>query len=80
MVRKIPRCLPRSWGPKVTTIEEGNNLTKMGLDELFESLMTHEITLKSNKEIDERRKKKEIVFKTSSSQPNEEKPISAKTR
>ncbi|XP_057496707.1 uncharacterized protein LOC130781518, partial [Actinidia eriantha] len=41
MVRKILRCLPRSWGPKVTAIEEAKDLTKMGLDELLGSLMTH---------------------------------------
>ena len=42
----------------------------MGLDELLESLMTHEITLKSNQKIDESKKKRAIAFKTSSSQPN----------
>ena len=72
MVRKILRCLPRSWGPKVTAIEEAKDLTKMGLDELLGSLMTHEITLKSNEENDEGKKKREIAFKTSSSQNNDE--------
>ena len=43
----------------------------MGLDELLGSLMTHEITLRSNEEIDKSKKKKEIAFKTSSSQINE---------
>ena len=67
MVRKILKCLPRSWDPKVTAIEEANDLTKIGLDELLGSLMTHEITLRSNEKIDERKKKNEITFKTSSS-------------
>ena len=48
MVRKILRCLPINWGPNVTAIEEAKDFTKMGLDELLGTLMTHEITLKSN--------------------------------
>ena len=55
MVRKILRCLPRSWGPKVTAIEEAKDLTKMGLDELLGSLVTHEIIMKSNEKIDEKK-------------------------
>ena len=74
MVRKILRCLPRSWSPKVTAIEEAKDLTKMSLDELLGSLMTHEITMKSNEEIDESKKKREIAFKTSSSHTNEDMP------
>ena len=50
----------------MTAIQEAKNLTKMGLDELLRSLMTHDITLKSNKKNDESKKKREIVFKTSS--------------
>ena len=71
MVRKILNYLPRNWGPKVTVVEEAKDLTKMGLNELLGSLMTHEITLKSNEKIDERKKKREIAFKTSLSQTNE---------
>ena len=44
----------------------------MGLDELLGSLITHKITIKSNKEFDESKKKREIAFKTSSSQQNDE--------
>ena len=58
MVRKILMCLPRSWGLKVTAIEEAKDLIKMGLDELLGSLMTHEITMKSNEEFDESKKKR----------------------
>ena len=72
MVRKILRCLPRSWSPKVTAIEEAKDLTKMGLDELLGSLMTHEITMKSNEEIDESKKKREIALKTTSSHTHED--------
>ena len=71
MVRKILRCLPRSWGPKVTAIEKAKDLTKMGLNELLRYLMTHEITMKSNEEFDESKKKRKIAFKTSSLHTNE---------
>ena len=74
MVKKILRCLPRSWGPKVTAIEEAKDLTKMGLDELLGSLMKHEITMKSNEEINESKKKREIVFKISSLHTHEDIP------
>ena len=55
-------------------IEEAKDLTKMGLDELLGSLMTHEITLKSNEEFDESKKKRDMAFKTSSSHTNETAP------
>ena len=55
----------------MTAIEEAKDLTKMELDQFLASLMIHEITLRSNEEIDESKKKKEIAFKTSSSQINE---------
>ena len=71
MIRKILKCLPRSWGPKVTAIEEAKDITKMG-DELLGSLMTQEITMKSIDESDESKKKKGIAFKASSSQIEEE--------
>ena len=72
MVRKILKCLPRSWGPKVIAIEEAKDRTKMSFDELLGSLMTHKITLKSNEKNDESKLKKEITFKILSSQINEE--------
>ena len=43
----------------------------MSLDKLFGSFMAHENTLK-NSESDESKKKREISFKISSSQTNEE--------
>ncbi|MQM01708.1 hypothetical protein Taro_034460 [Colocasia esculenta] len=45
MVRKILRSLPSSWTPKVTTIEEANDLKRMSLEKLVGSLMTHEINM-----------------------------------
>ena len=53
-------------------IEKAKDLTKIDLDELLGSLMTHEIILKSNEENNENKKKREIAFMTSSSQINEE--------
>ncbi|GAV62930.1 DUF4219 domain-containing protein/UBN2 domain-containing protein, partial [Cephalotus follicularis] len=45
MVRKILRCLPRIWMPKVTTIEEAKNLNILALEDLLGSLMTHELSM-----------------------------------
>jgi len=43
MVRKIFRCFPKNkWGPKVTAIEEAQNLKKLALDDLLRKLLTHE--------------------------------------
>jgi len=45
-VRKILRCLPKSkWGPKVTAIEEAQDLTLLTLDDLLGKLITHEMSL-----------------------------------
>ena len=39
MVRKILRCLPKNkWGPKVTAIEEAQNLKTLPLDDLLGKL------------------------------------------
>ncbi|MQM05051.1 hypothetical protein Taro_037857 [Colocasia esculenta] len=45
MVRNILRSLPSSWTPKVTAIEEANDLKKMSLEKLVRSLMAHEINM-----------------------------------
>ncbi|GAV80758.1 UBN2 domain-containing protein, partial [Cephalotus follicularis] len=42
LVRKILRCLPRSWTPKVTTIEKAKDLSTLPLEQLLGYLMTHE--------------------------------------
>ncbi|MQL91035.1 hypothetical protein Taro_023640 [Colocasia esculenta] len=46
MVRKILRSLPSSWTPKVTTIEEANDLKRMSLEKLIGSLMAMRSTWK----------------------------------
>ena len=49
MVRKILRCLPKNkWGPKVTAIEEAQDLKKLELDNLLGKLLTHGILFKED--------------------------------
>ncbi|KAK2409948.1 gag-protease polyprotein [Trifolium repens] len=42
-VRKILRSLSSRWRPKVTAIQEAEDLDTLGLEELISSLMSHEI-------------------------------------
>ncbi|GAV60729.1 DUF4219 domain-containing protein/UBN2 domain-containing protein [Cephalotus follicularis] len=67
MMRKILRCLPRSWMPKVTAIEEAKNLNVLLLEDLLGSLMTHEILMqkKDDEEEKEKKKKKIVALKSS---------------
>ena len=45
-VWQVSRCLPWSkWGPKVTTIEEAQDLKVLSLDYLLGKITTHELTL-----------------------------------
>ena len=62
-VRKILRSLPKTWEAKVTAIQEAKDLTKLPLEELIGSLMTHEVIMKEHLE-DESKKKKSIALKT----------------
>ncbi|GAV72594.1 zf-CCHC domain-containing protein/UBN2 domain-containing protein, partial [Cephalotus follicularis] len=64
LVRKILRCLPRSWTPKVTAIEEAKDLSTHPLEQLLGSLMTHETTMKNHEHV-EVKKKKSIALKAS---------------
>ncbi|GAV63839.1 UBN2 domain-containing protein, partial [Cephalotus follicularis] len=45
LVSKILRCLPKSWEPKVTAIEEAKDLSTLWLEDLLGSLMTHELRM-----------------------------------
>ncbi|MQM11562.1 hypothetical protein Taro_044470 [Colocasia esculenta] len=56
MVRKVLRSLPASWTPKVTAIEEANDLKRMSLEKLIGSLMAHEINMKRLGESSSRKK------------------------
>ncbi|GAV89601.1 UBN2 domain-containing protein [Cephalotus follicularis] len=62
LLRKILRCLPKSWTPKVTTIEEAKDLSTLPLEQLLGSLMTHETTMKNHENV-EVKKKKTIALK-----------------
>ncbi|GAV91569.1 zf-CCHC domain-containing protein/UBN2 domain-containing protein, partial [Cephalotus follicularis] len=64
LVRKILRCLPRSWTPKVTAIEEAKDLSTIPLEQLLGSLMTHETIMKNHENV-EVKKKKTIALKAS---------------
>ncbi|XP_074278305.1 uncharacterized protein LOC141601896 [Silene latifolia] len=45
IIRKILRNLSDKWQPKVTTIDEAKDLSKLSLNELMGSLMAHELSL-----------------------------------
>ncbi|GAV58412.1 UBN2 domain-containing protein [Cephalotus follicularis] len=74
MVRKILRCLPRIWMPKVTAIEEAKDLRTLPLEDLLGSLMTHELSIikKDDEEEMERKKKKIVALKSSANEEIEE--------
>jgi len=51
MVRKILQCLPNNkWRPKVTVIEEAQDLKTLALNDLLEKLLIYEIHLKEDEE------------------------------
>jgi len=63
MVRTIFRCLPKNkWDPKVTVIEEAQEIKTLALDDLLGKLLTHEIHLKEDEE--EVQPKRVIAFQT----------------
>ncbi|GAV67527.1 zf-CCHC domain-containing protein/UBN2 domain-containing protein [Cephalotus follicularis] len=68
MVRKILRCLPRTWVPKVTAIEEAKNLNILALEDLLGSLMTHELSMQKTNDDEEKEKKKKKIVTLKSSQ------------
>ncbi|GAV73189.1 DUF4219 domain-containing protein/UBN2 domain-containing protein [Cephalotus follicularis] len=74
MLRKILRCLPKSWMPKVTAIEEAKDLNTLPLEELLGSPMTHEMTIKNHEDDEEqdKKKKKVIAFKSSTPDSSDE--------
>ncbi|GAV72230.1 DUF4219 domain-containing protein/UBN2 domain-containing protein [Cephalotus follicularis] len=67
MVRKILRCLPKSWMLKVTAIEEAKNLNILPLEDLLGSLMTHELSMQKKDDDEEKEKKKKKIVALKSS-------------
>lgn len=63
LVCKILRSLLKTWEAKVKVIQEAKELTKLPLEELLKSLMTHEISMGEQDE--DQRKKKSIILKCS---------------
>ena len=50
-VNKILRSLPKSWDPKVTTVQKVKDLNNFPLEELIGSLMTYEIICNANEKL-----------------------------
>ncbi|GJX25119.1 retrovirus-related pol polyprotein from transposon TNT 1-94 [Tanacetum coccineum] len=57
-VRKSIRALPSKWRPKVTTIEESKDLSKLSLDELVGNLKVYEVVLEKDLESAKNKKEK----------------------
>ncbi|PON99439.1 hypothetical protein TorRG33x02_046060 [Trema orientale] len=73
LVSKILRSLSRAYRSKVVAIEEAKELSKLPLEELMGSLMTHEILMKeTNEDKIEKKKKKGIALKAAIQENNEE--------
>ncbi|WRX26281.1 hypothetical protein QQP08_018768 [Theobroma cacao] len=50
LVKRLLRSLSKTWKPKVTTIREAKDLNVITLDEIYGSLLTHELELKEEEE------------------------------
>ncbi|KAL5571206.1 hypothetical protein UlMin_020803 [Ulmus minor] len=73
---EILRSLPKQWEAKVTAIQEAKDLSKLPLNELIGSLMTHEITMNQNLEdLVKTEKEKNLAFSSSTSYDDVEKDI-----
>ncbi|GJW27503.1 retrovirus-related pol polyprotein from transposon TNT 1-94 [Tanacetum coccineum] len=55
-VRKLLRALPTKWCPKVTAIEESNDLSTLSLDELIGNLKVYEVVLEKDLEVSKNKK------------------------
>lgn len=64
-VKKLLRCLPPSWDPKVATIKEAKGVKTLPPEQILGSLFTKELTLKQKEIEDGEKKKKSIAFKSS---------------
>ncbi|GAV61815.1 UBN2 domain-containing protein [Cephalotus follicularis] len=72
LVRKILRCLPKSWMPKVTVIEEAKNLNELLLEELLKSLMTYEMIINLQDEDEEKELNKKKIIASKSKEDSDE--------
>ena len=60
IVRKLLRNLPKIWEAKVTAIQDEKDLSKLPLEELIGSLMTHKITMQDHDQGKDTNKKRYI--------------------
>ncbi|XP_057999305.1 uncharacterized protein LOC131178360 [Hevea brasiliensis] len=72
LVKKILRSLPKEWLPKVTSIKDSKDLSKVQLDELLRNLIDYEINLKREQVEEPNKAKKTIAFKVSSENSSDE--------
>ena len=61
LVNKILMSLPKAYQSKVVAIREARDISKLSLEELMGSLMTHEIMMKDHDKDEEKDKKKKTV-------------------
>lgn len=73
-VKKIIRSLPKKWRPMVTTLKVSKDLNNMNLEELINSLRSHEIYL----EEDNPQKKVKFVPLKSNDEPKKAKALQTK--
>ena len=73
LVNKILRSLPKAYQSKVVAIWEARDLSKLLLEELMGSLMTHRIMMRDHDKDEEKdEKNKTIALKSSTHQEEEE--------
>ncbi|XP_057999048.1 uncharacterized protein LOC131177895 [Hevea brasiliensis] len=72
LVKKILRSLPKEWLPKVTSLKDSKDLSKVQLDELLGNLIDYEVTLKREQVEEPNKAKKTIAFKVSSENSSDE--------
>ena len=76
LVNKILRSLPKAHQIKVVAIQEVRDLSKLPLEELMGSLMTHGILMRDHDKDEEEEKKKKTIALKSSTQEEEEEDLS----
>ena len=73
LINKIMRSLSKAYQNKVVAIQEVRDLSKLLLEELIGSVMTHEIIMRNHdKDEQEDKKKKTIAIKSSTQDKKEE--------
>ena len=72
LVNKILRSLPKAYQSKVVAIQKARDLSKLPLEELIRSIMTHESIMRDHDKDEEEDKKKKTISLKSSTQEKEE--------